>query len=135
MRSEYQTFSKYQNKKMTAAMEDYLEMIYRLSLKNGYVRLNELAFNLNVSPPSATKMMQKLAHLNYLQYHKYGLIILENKGKKLGKNLLDRHNTIFKLLQVIGIKNDNLLRETEKMEHTLSKASLKCIKDYLNKLL
>ena len=39
-------------------MEDYLEMIYRLSKENGYTRINELSNALNVQPPSATRMVK-----------------------------------------------------------------------------
>jgi Mn-dependent DtxR family transcriptional regulator len=85
---EFHTFREYMDKELTASMEDYIEMIYRLSKKNGYTRIQELANNLNVQPPSATKMIQKLSEMNLLKYKKYDVIILEEDGKILGKKLL-----------------------------------------------
>ena len=79
---------------LTASMEDYLEMIYRLSLNTGFTRIHELSNALNVQPPSATKMVQKLAELKLLKYEKYGVVTLEQDGKKLGQVLLNRHNII-----------------------------------------
>ena len=131
MKSEYQTFKKYLNKNLTASMEDYIEMIYRLSISNGYTRIQELADNLNVSPPSTSIMIQKLAKLGYLKYHKYGVVILEEKGKRMGHRLLERHTIVSQLLLTIGIDPKNVLVETEKIEHTLSSQSIKCIKKYL----
>lgn len=134
MKSEYQTFKKYLNKNLTASMEDYIEMIYRLSISNGYTRIQELADNLNVSPPSTSIMIQKLAKLGYLKYHKYGVVILEEKGKRMGHRLLERHTIVSQLLLTIGIDPKNVLVETEKIEHTLSTQSIKCIKKYLERI-
>ena len=134
MKSEYQTFKKYLNKNLTASMEDYIEMIYRLSLSNGYTRIQELANNLNVSPPSTSIMIQKLAKLGYLKYHKYGVVVLEEKGKRMGHRLLERHSIVSQLLLTIGIDPKNVLVETEKIEHTLSIKSIKCIKKYLENI-
>ncbi len=134
MKSEYQTFKKYLNKPLTASMEDYIEMIYRLSIKRGYTRIQELADNLNVSSPSTSKMIQKLANLGYLKYQRYGIVILEDKGKRIGHKLLERHNTVSKLLLVIGVDKKHVLIETEKIEHTLSNLTIKCIKKYLQNI-
>lgn|SRR5574344_583660 len=133
MESEFKTFNNYLKRNITASMEDYLEMIYRLSLNKGFTRLQILADNLNVSAPSASKMIQKLAQMKLLKYQKYGYLYLEESGKVLGKELLDRHNTIAKLLEIIGIKKENILIETEKIEHTLSEESLLCIKEFISK--
>ncbi|MBS4024436.1 MAG: transcriptional regulator MntR [Clostridia bacterium] len=104
---------------LTASMEDYLEMIYRLSQKTGYTRVNDLADNLNVQPPSVTKMIQKLNEKKLLDYEKYGMIHLTAEGKKLGKYFLERHNTLkefFSLIEAI----DNLQKDVETMEHYIS---------------
>ncbi len=131
---EFHTFREYMDKELTASMEDYIEMIYRLSKENGYTRIQELANNLNVQPPSATKMIQKLSELNLLKYKKYDVVVLEKDGKVLGKKLLMRHNTVEELLRCIGIDESNILSETEKIEHTISDRTLKCIKKYINQL-
>ena len=83
---EFHTFKEDMYKKVTASMEDYIEMIYRLSKENGFSRIHELASKLNVKPSSVTKMVQKLSELGYLKYEKYGVIVLKSKGYKLGKN-------------------------------------------------
>ncbi|WP_414632576.1 metal-dependent transcriptional regulator, partial [Clostridium tyrobutyricum] len=57
---------------LTSSMEDYLEMIYRMCRSEDYVRMNQLAKNLNVRPSSATKIVQKLKELGMVDYQKYG---------------------------------------------------------------
>ncbi len=122
-----------QNKKLlTPAMEDYLEMIYRYSLKVGYIRINKLAENLNVKASSATRMVQKLGQLGLLKYERYGAITLTEKGEKMGKFLLDRHNVIETFLKNIGSENN--LHETELIEHNISLKTLNNI-DLLNRFL
>ena len=82
---------------------------------------------LNVKPSSATKMVQKLSQLGFVKYEKYGIVILNDEGKELGEFLLNRHNIIQIFLESIGI-NDNLLVETELIEHNISLNTLENIK-------
>lgn len=133
-KNDFYTFNEYmrkEDKPLTASMEDYLEMIYRLSLNTGFTRIHELSHALNVQPPSATKMVQKLAELQLLKYEKYGVLILEEKGKILGDELLNRHNVIENFLRILDVSESDVLEETEKIEHTLSKQTTKCFQDFL----
>ncbi|PKM45465.1 MAG: DtxR family transcriptional regulator [Firmicutes bacterium HGW-Firmicutes-8] len=116
-----------QNKRLlTSAMEDYLEMIYRNSVQEGFLRINKLAELLNVKASSASKMVQKLGERGLLIYEKYGIIILTEEGKEIGKYLLNRHNVIEGFLKTIGI-SENILVETELIEHHISSHTLKNI--------
>ncbi|MFA5604043.1 MAG: iron dependent repressor, metal binding and dimerization domain protein [Bacilli bacterium] len=105
-------------KKITPAMEDYLEMIYRNSLKNNYIRTNQLAKLLNVQNSSVSKMTQKLGEIGLLNYEKYGIITLTNKGERLGSFLLKRHLTLENFLKLLGCQQ-NILIQTELMEHVI----------------
>jgi Mn-dependent DtxR family transcriptional regulator len=132
---EFHTFNSYMkkiHKRMTASMEDYLEMICRLSKKTGFTRIYELSNALNVQPPSATMMVQKLAKLKLLKYEKYGIVILEKKGIKLGELLLKRHKTVESLLTILGVNSNLILEETEKIEHTISGETLERIYNFIN---
>jgi len=123
-----------QNKKLlTSSMEDYLEMIYRNSLTEGYMRINTLSELLNVAASSATKMVQKLSKLGLVDYKKYGIISLTEDGKELGKFLLERHNIIESFLKNLGVE-ENILIETELIEHNVSVSTLQKISTF-NKFL
>ena len=130
--NDFHTFSGYMKKDehlLSASMEDYLEMIYRLSKDTGFTRINELSTDLNVHPPSATRMVQKLGIMNLLQYERYGVIILKNEGKRMGESLLKRHNLIESFFRLMGVKEEEILSETEKVEHTLSSETVRCFEN------
>ena len=134
LENEFFTFREYMRKNqslLSPSAEDYIEMIYRLSSKSGFVRANDLAAALNVQPPSVTKMIQKLANLNLIKYEKYGVISLRSEGIKVGKYLLKRHDFIESFLKFLNI-TDGLLEETEKIEHTISASVLYGMIDLMN---
>ncbi|WP_027623871.1 iron dependent repressor, metal binding and dimerization domain protein [Clostridium lundense] len=108
---------------LTHSMEDYLEMIYRKSLEEGYTRINVLAESLNVQPPSATKMVQKLTKLEFVNYEKYGIIQLTQKGEAMGEFLLNRHEIIEDFFKTIGVKEE-ILVNIELMEHNITNDAL-----------
>ncbi|MGE5613294.1 MAG: metal-dependent transcriptional regulator [Bacillota bacterium] len=117
-----------QNKRLlTPAMEDYLEMICRYSLKDGFIRINRLAELLNVKASSATKMVQKLGKLGMLNYEKYGIVVLTESGKEIGEFLLDRHRTIEEFMRFLGC-GDDVLVQTELIEHNMNPGTVKNIK-------
>ncbi|MDP4146851.1 MAG: transcriptional regulator MntR [Bacillota bacterium] len=133
-KEKFHTFSEYMKKEddtLTASMEDYLEMIYRLSEQIGFTRIHDLAKALNVQPPSATKMVQKLSEAKLIDYEKYGIIILTEAGKNKGRFLLYRHNIIEGFLRLLGI-SDSILEQTEKIEHTISNKTLEYFSDFIN---
>lgn len=116
---------------LSHSMEDYLEMIYRQTLEEGYARINILAELLNIKASSATKMVQKLTKLGYLNYKKYGIIQLTEEGEKVGKFLLNRHMILENFLKNIGVE-DNILINTELIEHNITVNALNRI-EALNK--
>ena len=104
--------------RLTSAMEDYLEMACRLCLQNGYTRIGKLSELLNVKPPSASKMVSKLAAMGYVQCDRYEIVRMTESGQQLGEYLLHRHDTVESFLRLIGCAEP--LEETELIEHSLS---------------
>jgi len=120
----------------TPSMEDYLERIYRLINEKGYARVADIAEGLDVHPSSVTKMIQKLDKDEYLVYEKYRGLVLTNKGKKMGKRLMDRHRLLEDFLKLIGVREENIYKDVEGIEHHLSWDSITCIEalvDYFNR--
>lgn len=111
---------------LTSGMEDYLEMIYRICLEAGFVRISQLAERLSVRPSSATKVVQKLSDLGLVDYEKYGRITLTEHGGHLGEFLYARHKTIQEFLGNLGI-TERLLQDTELIEHDVSYSTLEYI--------
>lgn len=72
---------------LTTAMEDYLEMICRLTRTGGYTRISALARELHVQPSSASKMAALLRSGGYLTNERYGCLRLTEKGSQAGAYL------------------------------------------------
>ncbi len=128
--NDFYTFGEYLKKdgtSLTASMEDYIEMIYRLSAHNGFTRIHEVSKALNIQPPSATKMVQRLSKMGYIRYEKYGFIMLEDNGKRIGAWLIKRHGIMEEFMRTIGVDDSMVLQETEKIEHMLSNDTVSCI--------
>jgi len=104
----------------TPSMEDYIEQIYLLIENKGYARVSDIAEALSVHPSSVTKMVQKLDKDEYLKYEKYRGLILTQKGKKVGKRLVYRHDLLEQFLRIIGVKEENIYTDVEGIEHHLS---------------
>jgi len=111
----------------TPSMEDYLERIYQLIDGKGYARVSDIAEGLEVHPSSVTKMIQKLDKDNYLVYEKYRGLVLTPKGEKIGKRLMDRHLLLENFLTMIGVREENIYKDVEGIEHHLSWDSITCI--------
>ena len=115
---------------ITPAMEDYLEMIYRILQKCSFVRINVLAKRLNVKPSSASKMVSNLKEKGLVSFEKYGYIILTKGGEEIGSYLLKRHNILNELLCMIN-KSDNELEQVEKIEHYFNTETISNIEEFI----
>lgn len=110
-------------KRMTAAMEDYLEMICRLSKTDGYTRTHILARSLNVKPSSASKMVDNLKALGLVDSEKYGIVQPTETGLAAGNYLLYRHNLLNRFLCYINGSEDEL-QQVERIEHFIDERTV-----------
>lgn len=116
---------------ITAAMEDYLEMICRLSEKTGYTRVHILSQCLNVKPSSASKMVDHLKSLSLVRSEKYGCITPTESGQMVGNYLLYRHNLLNQFLCYINRSEDEL-QQVERIEHFIDERTVRNIARFLN---
>ncbi|WP_101697103.1 metal-dependent transcriptional regulator [Clostridium minihomine] len=123
---EFRTLKGYQlknNKAVTEAMEDYLEMIYRMLMTQGDVRIGNLAERLNVKPSSCSEMVGNLKGMGLVEYEKYGIVQLTPEGERLGKYLLYRHKVLHEFLCFVN-QTENELEQTEQLEHYVQKRTV-----------
>ena len=113
----------------TPSMEDYIEQIYNLIQSKGYARVSDIAEELLVHPSSVTKMVQKLDKDNFVNYEKYRGFVLTEKGEKVGKKLVFRHELLEEFLEIIGVADENIYDDVEGIEHHLSWNSIDRIGD------
>ena len=115
----------------TPSMEDYIERIYNLIETKGYARVSDIAEELLVHPSSVTKMVQKLDRDDYLDYEKYRGFVLTDKGNKIGKKLVKRHDLLEEFLEIIGVDSEKIYDDVEGIEHHLSWNSIDRMTDLI----
>lgn len=115
----------------TTRMEDYLEVIYELIDHKGYATTVDISDYLNVSPPSVTKMLQRLNESGHVNYEKYRGITLTDSGIAIAKNIHDRHSILAEFLMMIGVDRDTANRDAEGIEHHLHPETLKKLEEFV----
>jgi DtxR family transcriptional regulator, Mn-dependent transcriptional regulator len=104
--------------------EDYLRIIYELDNP----RSVDVAKTLNISKPSVSEMLRKLAKEDLIKLEPYSRILLTAEGIKKAKGLSDNHFIIKKFVEkFLGHNEQKTLEEAHKLEHALSKESVKII--------
>jgi DtxR family Mn-dependent transcriptional regulator len=102
-------------------VEDYLEEIKRLEEDDERITATILAGILDVSLPSASEMLKRLAGEGYLSREKGGTILLTPEGRRLAHTMLRRHRLIECLLvQKLGMAWYEVHGEAHRLEHALS---------------
>lgn len=124
---------------MTPAAEDYLEMIYRLATTEEEgrtetprpVRICELAEQLHVSPSSASRMAQVMVLRGYVDFKRYGFILLTAAGLEMGEYLIRRHRIVLAFLEWLRGDKD-CFEEAERIEHHLSRETVEAMERKMN---
>jgi Mn-dependent DtxR family transcriptional regulator len=120
-----------EGKMLTESMEDYLEMFYRLYLKQGYVRPIDLSDAIRVQPSSVTRMIQKLNEAGYLTYEKYRNISLTPLGLEYGKFLVWRDETLKEFFYLFG-DLEGVEEQVEGIEHYIIPQTMEIFKNMLS---
>lgn len=106
---------------ITAAMEDYLKVIYRLSEDGQKVSTQAIAERLSVAAPSVTGMVKRLADLNLVRHERYRGIALTPAGQKAALEVVRHHRLLeLYLAEALGYSWDEVHDEAERLEHTIS---------------
>ena len=115
----------------TTREEDYLEVIAELVELKGYATTLDISRFMNVSPPSVTKMLQKLDEKKYLEYEKYHGINLTNMGKQVADTIRRKHSTLLEFFEILNVGNEIANQDTEGLEHHLNPKTIRQLKKYI----
>jgi len=110
---------------LTASLEDYLEVIYRLNLAGNHsVKVSDIAKELKCQRPTVTRSIQQLVKKNYVIHPPRKDIQLTPQGETLAKQLLHRHHDIlFFLEKICGLPSQQAEQDTCQIEHGFSPAA------------
>ena len=109
----------------SSTVENYLKAIYQgtagLEPKQRLLPMGQLAAALDGSPGTATKSVNTLAESGLVEYEPYAGVMLTSAGKKLAALVLRRHRLIeLFLVNVMGLKWDEVHEDAEQLEHAVS---------------
>ena len=107
--------------KLSASLEDYLEIICNLLETSESVKAVEIAKKLNISRASVSEALSKLSEKKLIIYEGHKGITITEEGLKKAKEVIKKHNTLTALFEEILLLN----RETSediacKIEHIIS---------------
>lgn len=116
---------------LSPSLQDYLEEMYRLSIKINEIRVSDIAQVLDVSLPSVVKALHKLSNRGYVIYQPYEAIKLTEKGVFEGRFLVQRNQLLKDFLTVLKTSSD-IEKEAESMEHYLSFSTIQAIEKFVH---
>ena len=115
----------------TISEEDYLEVIAELVELKGYATTLDISRYMNVSPPSVTKMLQKLDEKKYLEYEKYHGINLTDIGKQVADTIRRKHSTLLEFFEILYVGKGIANQDTEGLEHHLNDKTIRQLRKFI----
>lgn len=104
--------------------EDHLERIQELVDRKGYARVSDIAASLGLSCSAVSNMVRRLATRGYVNYEKYRGFTLTDQGRAVARHVKARHETLTKLLELVGLGPETVEQEVEAIEHHLRPETL-----------
>ena len=108
--------------------ENYLENIYILRQRIGFVRSVDLATEMNFSKPSVSRAVHLLQDNNYIVIGEDGGLELTAEGEELAKGIYERHVFLTEYLISIGVPQHVASEDACRIEHVLSPESYEAMK-------
>jgi len=121
--------------KLSASLEDYIEAIYNIVEEKEKARSKDIAACLKVSGASVTEALRSLSAKGLINYAPYAAITLTDKGRKVAKDVVHRHNALKHFFtDVLGIKEDIAEEGACRVEHTAPREIIDQMINFINYL-
>ena len=122
----------------SSTVENYLKAIFigEAQLPDGQrlLPMGQLAAALSIAPGTATTMVKALAESGLVEYEPYNGVRLSAAGARLAALVLRRHRLIeLFLVQVMGMRWDEVHDEAEQLEHVVSDRLIERIDEMLGR--
>lgn len=112
--------------------ENYLKIIYHLSVISNPVQTNAIAERIQTKAASVTDMLKKLAEKELVDYVKYQGVTLTEKGKLTAISIVRKHRLweVF-LVEKLNFKWDEVHEVAEELEHIKSTLLVERLDEFL----
>ena len=113
--------------------ENYLKIIYHLSVISNPVQTNAIAERIQTKAASVTDMLKKLSDKELVDYVKYQGVTLTEKGKLTAINIVRKHRLweVF-LVDKLNFKWDEVHDVAEELEHIKSTLLVERLDEFLD---
>jgi DtxR family transcriptional regulator, Mn-dependent transcriptional regulator len=106
---------------LTRSVEDYLKAIYGLSPAGRPAATSDIAQQLDLSAPSVSGMLKRLADQGLVEHEPYKGVQLTDEGRRVALRMIRRHRIIEAyLVGTLGYTWDTVHDEAERLEHAVS---------------
>lgn len=111
---------------LSRSMEDYLEAIYNLKVRNQFARVKDIAREMNVKMPSVTGAIRSLATKGFVKHQPYENVELTREGLDIARDVAHRHSAVKEFLfGVLGLSEEDAENEACGIEHAIAPDTLK----------
>lgn len=120
----------------SSTVENYLKAIFlgetQLPADQRLLPMGQLAAALGVAPGTATTMVKALSESGLVEYEPYNGVRLSPAGSRLAALVLRRHRLMeLFLVQVLGMRWDEVHDDAEQLEHVVSERLIERIDELL----
>ncbi len=120
--------------RVSARIEDFLEIIVELEDRNGEASVSDIASHLAISRPTVVRMLSKMAKDGWIEQVPYRPVKLCPKGREHAEWMRERHSILFQFLRNLGIEETTAHHETEGIEHHLSEDTVRQIEKMIKRM-
>jgi len=107
--------------KLSASLEDYLEIIFNYNDAEKNVRAIDISKELKISRASATEALKKLANKGFINYERYETISLTESGKNIAQKVVSKHRTLQKFFEnILELPEQEASLNACKIEHIIT---------------
>lgn len=112
--------------------EMYLETIYVLNKKSGFVRSIDVCEEMGYSKPSVSRAVGLLKEGGYLTVGADGSLQLTELGREIAEKTYERHTVLSEFFVKLGVSEEFASADACKIEHVISDETFGVLKNYLN---
>ena len=117
---------------LSAARQDYLEVILNLTEKQDKVRITDIAATLGIAKASVNEAVNILAELKLVKQEKYGPVELTTEGKEQAVKVRYRHRMLARFLtDILHVDPKTAEKDACLIEHVVSPVTLLRLTEYL----
>jgi DtxR family transcriptional regulator, Mn-dependent transcriptional regulator len=117
---------------LTAAQQDYIEVIYRIEQSGARVRVTDIAAELGTKLPTVTRTIQKLTAMGLVRHATRGEVRLSAAGRRIATEVVHRHDDLVQFfVSYLGLSRKLAESDTCQIEHGLSATTTQRFHEFL----